>query len=152
MARPRRILFFTWRWVLRRFAGVVTELADRGHEVVIVFPGGDERSLPRGLHGVDGVRRTAYAQVSDPHLGRAIALLRHARDYAWYLSPEQAVASHNRRRALSYLVRSATAGASEADPSWPDPALAIGDEDRRALVDALDLLEQRLPPDPGVVD
>src|SRR5438034_331669 len=30
-----RILFFTWRSVLRRFVGVVTELADSGHEVGI---------------------------------------------------------------------------------------------------------------------
>src|SRR3954469_3394783 len=128
MEQPRRILFFTWRWVLRRFVSVVTELAARGHEVVVVFPGGEERSLPGELHGIAGVRRTAYEQVSDPDLGRAIALLRHVRDYAWYLSPEQAVAGHNRRRALGYLVRSATSGASEADPAWPDPVVEVGEE------------------------
>jgi hypothetical protein len=151
VARRKRIVFFTWRWVLRRFGNVVAELDRRGHEVVIAFPRGLQRSLPEGIHGLPHVSRAVYDEVSDPELGRALALLRHARDYAWYLSPDQAVAKHNRRRALGYLVRSASGGTLEADPSWPDPVLSLDEEVRTALAGALDVLERQLPPDPGVV-
>ena len=85
VARPKRIVFFTWRWVLRRFENVIVELADRGHEVVIAFPRGLQRSLPGGIHGLPNVTRAVYDELSDPDVGRAVALLRHARDYAWYL-------------------------------------------------------------------
>ena len=151
MARRKRILFFTWRWVLRRFGNVVAELDARGHEVVIAFPRGLQRSLPEGIHDLHRVRRAVYDEVSDTEVGRALALLRHSRDYAWYLSPEHAVAAHNRRRALNYLVRSASAWTREADPAWPDPPLALDEEVRASVAASLETLERLIPPDPGVV-
>jgi hypothetical protein len=151
MAQRKRIVFFTWRWVLRRFENVVVELAGRGHEIVVAFPRGLQRSLPEGIHGVAGVRRAVYDEVSDPEVGRALALLRHARDYTWYLSPEHAVAAHNRRRALNYLVRSASGWTREADPAWPDPVLSVDEEIRGSVAASLETLEELIPPDPGVV-
>src|SRR5438105_2458385 len=56
----RRILFFTRRWVLRRFVSAVAELERRGHEVVVVFARGHERSLPGELR-LPGISRTARA-------------------------------------------------------------------------------------------
>jgi hypothetical protein len=147
-----RILFFTWRWALRRFEDVIAELAGDGHEVVIVSRRGDKRPLPKVLREYPLVTRAVYDEVSDPEFGRAIAVLRHLRDYAWYLSPEQEVASFNRRRALDSLLRSATGGTGESDPSWPDPVLAFEPEQQAALSDALGELDSRIPPDPGVVE
>jgi hypothetical protein len=147
----KRIVFFTRRWVLRRFAGALAELERRGHEVVIAFASGQQRSLPRELR-LPGVRKASYDAVSDAGAGRAAALLRHSRDYLWYLAPEQAVGSHNRRRALAFLVRSAFDGRTDVDPTWPDPVVNLGEDDRTALEEALALLEHRLPADPAVVE
>src|SRR5215467_12337929 len=151
MAGRKRIVFFTWRWVLRRFEDVVIELDRRGHEVVIAFPRGLQRSLPKGIHGLPNVRRAVYNEMSGPEVARAVALLRHARDYAWYLAPEHAVASHNRRRALNYLVRSASGWTREADPDWPDPIIDVDEETRASVHASLETLEGLIPPDPGVV-
>lgn len=151
MAQRKRIVFFTWRWVLRRFENVVGELSARGHEVVIAFPRGLQKSLPKRTHDLDHVRRAVYDEISDPEVGRALALLRHARDYAWYLAPEHAVAAHNRRRALTYLVRSASGWTREADPAWPDPVISVDEELRASVAASLETLEQLIPPDPGVV-
>jgi hypothetical protein len=147
-----RILFFTWRWALRRFEDTVAELAGDGHEVVIVYRRGDRRPLPKALREYPLVTRAVYDEVSDPEFGRAIGLLRHLRDYAWYLSPQQEVGSFNRRRALDSLLRSATAGAVQADPSWPDPVVELEPEQQSALSDALAELDRCIPPDPKVVD
>jgi hypothetical protein len=147
-----RILFFTWRWALRRFEGALAELARDGHEISVVFRRGDRRPLPKVLRAYPSIERAVYDEVSDPEFGRAIALLRHLRDYAWYLSPEQEVGSFNRRRALDSLLGSATAGARSSDPSWPDPVLALGPDEQRAFSDALAELDRLIPPDPGVVE
>jgi hypothetical protein len=151
VAGRKRIVFFTWRWVLRRFEGVVAELAGRGHEVVIAFPRGLQRSLPGSIHDLRNVRRAVYDEVSDPDTGRALALLRHARDYTWYLAPDHAAAAHNRRRALTYLVRSASNRTREADPAWPDPIVSLDEDVRAALASSLETLERLVPPDPGIV-
>src|SRR5438876_2763329 len=150
--RRMRILFFTWRWALRRFEDVIAELAADGHEIVIVSRRGDKRAVPKALREYPLVTRAVYDEVSDPEFGRAIAFLRHLRDYAWYLSPQQEVASFNRRRALDSLLRSATGGLRESDPSWPDPVVTLHPEQQTALSDALGELDGRIPPDPGVVE
>jgi hypothetical protein len=98
------------------------------------------------------VTKASYDEISDPELGRSVALLRQARDYLWYLSPEQEVGSHNRKRALNHLVRSATDGRKDADPDWPDPLVDIADTDRVTLDDALARLEGALRPDDGLVE
>lgn len=152
MAKRKRIVFFTWRWVLRRFENVVVELADRGHEIVIAFPRGIQRSLPKGVHDLPNVTRAVYDEVADPDVGRALGLLRHARDYAWYVSPQQAAAVHNRRRALAYLVRSISGGTREPDPAWPDPLLSLDESTRVSLDASLATLESLVPPDPGVLE
>ena len=151
MARRRRILFFTRRWILRRFATTIAELERRGHEVVIAAPRGQQRSLPQELRR-PGITNASYDEISDPEAGRALALLRQTRDYLWYLGPEQEVGSHNRRRALEHLVRSASAGRTGADPAWPDPVVDLAEDDRVMLDEALGLLETRLQPDEGVVE
>src|SRR5712691_11747759 len=120
-----RILFFTWRWTLRRFEDVIAELAGNGDEVVIVYRRGDKRPLPKVLREYPLVEHAVYDEVSDPEFGRAIAVLRHLRDYAWYLSPQQEVGSFNRRRALDSLLQSATDNARGSDSSWPDPVVAL---------------------------
>jgi hypothetical protein len=146
----RRILFFTRRWILRRFVSAIGELDRRGHEVVVAYARGQQKPLPAELR-LPGVSRRSYDEFEDPATARAVALLRHTRDYLWYLTPEQEVGSHNRRRALGHLVRTASAGARDAEPSWPDPVLALGEDDRAALDAALGHLERRLPADPAVV-
>ena len=144
-------MFFTRRWVLRRFEDVFVELAREGHEIVVGGPNGDSRTLPKRLRNA-GVRREAYDEAVTPERGYAVALLRHARDYLWYLSDEQRVGSFTRRRALNWLVDSATAGTRRADLSWPDPIVHIDEADRVALDQHLAALEARIPPDPGVLD
>jgi hypothetical protein len=147
-----RILFFTWRSVLRRFVGVVGELAAEGHEVVIASPSHKPHGLPKPLAAHPGVRLIAYDEVSDASFGRAIALLRQTRDYAWYLSPEQRVASFSRKHALNRLMGVATDGTRRVDPSWPDPVLELDSGELDAVGDALAELERLIPPDPGIVD
>jgi hypothetical protein len=147
-----RILFFTWRSVLRRFVGVVGELTAEGHEVVVMSPSHKARALPRPLAKHPGVRLVSYDEISDAGFGRAIATLRQTRDYAWYLSPQQRVASFSRRHALDRLVKVATAGALGADPAWRDPVLELDTDDLLAVGDALAQLERRIPPDPGIVE
>jgi hypothetical protein len=147
-----RILFFTWRSMLRRFVDVVAEVAERGHEVVIASPAQKPRGLPKELLGTPRVELVPYDEVSDAARGRAITLLRHARDYAWYLSPQQKVASFNRRRALDWLVWSASGRTRHADPSWPDPVVTLTPDDQATVDAALGALDARIPPDPGVLE
>jgi hypothetical protein len=146
-----RILFVTKRLTLKRFVGVVRELCRQGNEVVIGFPRGPHDRAPRRLRDVPGVSVVQYDEISDERYGAALGLLRHVRDYAWYLSPELEVASFNRRRALDWVVRSASGGAVHADPAWPDPVLRIEPDARAHLESCLAELEERLPPDPGVL-
>jgi hypothetical protein len=146
-----RVLFFTWGSILRRYTGVVTELAAGGHEVVIASPSHVHRRLRKELRGLPRVRTVAYEEVADPAFGRAIALLRQTRDYAWYLSPAHRVASFNRRSALGRLVRIATNGAMNADDTWPDPIVELETSELQAVDGALAELDSQIPPDPGVV-
>jgi hypothetical protein len=147
-----RILLSTWRYTLRRVAGVVLELSAQGHEAVVAYPSGRKPKLSHRLRDVPGVRLELYDEVSDPDFGRALALLRQARDYAWYLSPEQRVAYFNRTRALDNLVRTASGGALRADRSWPDPAVPVDPEVAATVDELLGGLDAALPPDPGVVE
>ena len=80
--QPTRILFFTWRSLLRRFVDTVVELADASHEVVIASPSQMPLKLPKRLRSSPRVRLAVYDEVSDPEYGRAIATLRQTRDYA----------------------------------------------------------------------
>jgi hypothetical protein len=147
-----RVLFFTWPSVLRRYAELVSELAGGGHEVVVASPSTERQKLPDELRAVPGVRLVGYEEVSDPAFGMGIGLLRNTRDYLWYLSAEQRESSFNRRHALDRLVHRATTDGRQADPSWPDPVLALSPEECAALDATLDELERRIPPDPGVVE
>jgi hypothetical protein len=146
-----RVLFFTWPSVLRRYAELVSELAGGGHEVMIASPSTERQKLPDELRAVPGVGLVGYDEVSDTAFGMGIGLIRNTRDYLWYLSSEQRDSSFNRRHALDRLVRRATGDGRQADPSWPDPILALSSEERAALDANLDELERRIPPDPGVV-
>jgi hypothetical protein len=146
------VLFSTWRSNLRRYADVVACLAADGHEVVIASPAQKQRDLPPELQGRSGVRTVSYDEVADPEFGRAIGLLRNARDYLWYLSPAQRLAVFNRRQALDRLVRGASAGTCRADPAWPDPVLDLNEERRASLEASLGELDEAIPPDPGVLE
>jgi hypothetical protein len=146
-----RILFFTWRAVLRRYGDVVKELVHGGHEVVIASPAQVHRRLPGELRELQ-VRDFGYEEMSDPERGRAIRLLRNTRDYLWYLSPEQEAASFNRRHALDRLIRGVTAGDRGGDRSWPDPIVQPDPEVRITLDAAFATLERQIPCDPGIVE
>ena len=146
-----RILFSTWRSVLRRYGDMVKELVEAGHEVVIASPAHVHRRLPAELRDLR-LQNIAYDEMSDPERGRAIRFLRNARDYLWYLSPEQQIASFNRRQALDRLIRGVTAGQGRADPSWPDPLLQLDPEARISLDTALGAVERQIPCDPGIVE
>ena len=142
-----RAHFFTWRYTLRRFVGVGRALVDAGHDVVVAVPRDRKQKLPARL------RRAAieaYDEVSEPTLGEGLALIRQARDYAWYLSPEQRVASFNRRRALQNLLQTASGGAVHANPDWPDPALDVEPGCAAALDRTLGALDKWIPADTGV--
>jgi hypothetical protein len=146
-----RVLFFAWNWALARFVDVVTELAEGGHEVVIASPSDRAKKLPKSLRRA-GIELVVYDEVSDPAYGRAIALLRDARSYAWYLAPAHRLASFNRQGSLKYLVESATGGARETDRSWPDPLVPLTGEEQALMEAALTELEGRIPPDPQIVE
>jgi hypothetical protein len=150
--RGTQVLFFTWPAVLRRYAELVAELVSGGHEVVVASPSSERQKLPQKLRALPGVRLVGYEEVSDAAFGTGIGLLRNTRDYLWYLSAGQRAASFNRRHALDRLVRRATADGRQADPSWPDPILALSSEERDTLDAMLDELDRRIPADPGVVD
>src|SRR5207302_9632369 len=80
------ILFFTSRPEIRHFIGAVQLLAAEGHEVVIASPRKRRgKRLPRPLRETERVRLDEYDEVSHERFGEAILLLRHARNYAWYL-------------------------------------------------------------------
>src|SRR5438128_883975 len=147
-----RILFFTWPAILRRYADVVTNLVTEGHEVVVASPVHMARNLPRSLRALPLIQAIAYDEASDPAFGRAIGVLRNTRDYLWYLSPTQQVASFNRRKALDRLVHRATGEDRRPDPSWPDPVLQLDLDAQSALDAALAGLEQLIPPDSGLLD
>ena len=145
-------LFFTWPVILRRYEGMVAELAAAGHEVVIASPARKHRPLPKALGLLPGVRGVGYAEVSDENRGRTLGLLRNARDYLWYLTPEQESASFNRRQALDRMLRRATEGAVGSEPAWPDPVIRPGEGARRLLDESLAALDAAIPADPGIVE
>src|SRR5207244_2100958 len=84
--------------------------------------------------------------------GRALTLLRRARNYAWYLAPELSVTAFSRRRALNQLTRLVTGTGPGVDPSWPDPIVDLPPDVQAGLERAFAELERRLPPDPGIVE
>jgi hypothetical protein len=130
----------------------VLELARRGAEIVIATPSNErERSAADALLASPRVTFEQYDEFTDEDPARAMELLRRARDYCWYLGPEHRVASFNRKRALDRLVEVALAR-SRAPASWPDPLLKIDPGVQAGLEDLLGGLEQRLPPDPGIVE
>jgi hypothetical protein len=143
-----RAYFFTWRYAIRRFVGVGRTLTDAGHELVVAIPRDRKQKLRTWLRR--GATIEAYDEVSDAAFGEALALLRQTRDYAWYLSPEQQVASFNRRRALANLMQTASAGAIHASPDWPDPAIPVEADQVAALDAVLGALDEWIPPDRGV--
>ncbi len=143
-----RVYFFTWRYAIRRFVGVGRTLTDAGHELVVAIPRDRKQKLRTWLRR--GATVEAYDEVSDAAFGEALALLRQTRDYAWYLSPEQQVASFNRRRALANLMQTASAGAIHASPGWPDPAIPVEADQAAALDAVLGALDEWIPPDRGV--
>ena len=144
-----RILFFTPRWVLRHFDNVVVELAGRGHEVVIAMT---HQRLPKRMRLQPGVRRELYDDRPDRDRAQAVDLLRRTRDYVWYLSGEQDVATLNRRRALDALVQGASQKAREAEPSWPDPIVAMPPDAQATIDAALGEIDSRIPPDREMVE
>src|SRR5207244_12529026 len=135
----------TWRSPLERFTDVVGELAGRGHEVVVASPAQKPRTLPEGLRDTPGVELVSYDEVSDESRAGALALLRRTRDYVWYLSPKQPVASFNRRRSLDWLAWTASGQAHGANPAWPDPLLTLEPEDQTTVDDALGQIDARIP-------
>jgi hypothetical protein len=145
-----RILFSTWRSVLRRYSDAIKELREDGHEVMIASPPQVHRRLPGELRGL-GIENVAYTEMSDPERGRALRFLRNTRDYLWYLSPAQERASFNRRQALERLVCGVTDGEAGADPSWRDPIVELDPDQRRVLDAALAAVDAEISPDPGVV-
>src|SRR5207302_7698141 len=76
-----RVLFFTWRSSLRRFVDMAIELDRLGHDVVIAYPSTRRQALPKPLRKASAARLAVYDESSRPELGRAIAVLRQARDY-----------------------------------------------------------------------
>jgi hypothetical protein len=147
-----RIVLFTKLLTVGRFVDLVVELADRGAEVVVATPARErERPIPEALPAAPGVRLERYAEFEDEGFGRAVNLLRHTRDYLWYLRPEHRVATFSRKRALDRLLKAASRNGRGADPSWPDPPIDLDPALRGRLEDMLDELEACLPPDPGVV-
>ncbi len=146
-----RILFFTKILTLPPFVDVVLELAGRGAEIVVASPSDErEREVDPALLASPAVRFISYDETADETAGRAAELLRRARDYCWYLAPEHAVASYNRRRALDRFVEVAF-DVDRAPKSWPDPLIALRPEAQAALERMLGVLERQLDPDPGVV-
>src|SRR6185312_3612247 len=138
-ARPGRmtkILFATRRREHRRFVALIGELAKGGHEIVIAFPSSQRQRIKKPLRPYANVRLDAYDEVTTPEYGDAIALLRETRDYGWYLSPGQQVATYNRTRALGQLLTTATGVEQDAPASWPDPAVDL-DAAVQATLDTL---------------
>ncbi|HEY7690869.1 MAG TPA: hypothetical protein VH816_00870 [Gaiellaceae bacterium] len=146
-----RILVFTKLLTVGRFLGVVDELASRGHDVVLAFAERErQRPHPEDLLSAPASIRY-YVPFADDARRRSLDLLQRARDYAWYLEPAHEVASFSRRRALERLVRAASGHRRGADPSWPDPVVALEPDLVARLGELLDELERQVPADPGVV-
>jgi hypothetical protein len=147
-----RILFCTRRRHHRHFVPLLDELGRRGHEIVLAFPSPQKVRIKGILRNRPNITALTYDEVSAPRFADAVALLRHLRDYGWYLSPEQEIATYNRHRALEQLLETAGGGTIAADPSWPDPPVQVDQSMRRRLDAELGGLDLALPPDPGVVE
>lgn len=146
-----RVLFFSKVLTLVPFVDVVLELAERDAEVVIALPTNEkERDLPDAVAAHPRIRLEPYEEFTDARAARGAELLRRARDYCWYLGPEHAVASFNRRRALNRFTEVAF-GRTRAPESWPDPLIALKPERQAALDGLLAAVEEQLAPDPGIV-
>ena len=146
-------MFFTRRWVLRRFEDVLVELAARG-------PRDRHRRPERRL--ADAAEAAARARASGA--SRTTRRSRSSAATRWRSSvtpattsgtcrPEQQVGSFTRRRALNWLVDSAD-GRTRGRPTRPGPtrSSAWPKADRLALDAHLAALEDRIPPDPGVLE
>jgi hypothetical protein len=146
-----RILFFSKLLTLPPFVDLLLELAARDAEVVVALSTNErERAVDPRLLAAPSVRFERYEEFTDESAARSAELLRRARDYCWYLAPEHAVASFNRRRALNRFTEVAF-GRTRAPASWRDPLLALKPERQAALDELLAGLERQLQPDPGIV-
>src|SRR4051812_45922744 len=97
-----RILFFTKLLTLPPFVDLMLELAERGAEIVVALTANErERTVDPALLASPAIRFERYEEFTDEQAARSRELLRRARDYCWYLAPEHAVASFNRKRALN---------------------------------------------------
>ena len=147
-----RILLFTWPARLQRFLDVLGELAVAGHELVLAVPSNRPSDLPANLARLPGLSVVTYDESPDPEAAHTKTLLRLAHDYVWELEPAARGAEFNRRRALDFLVRELTRGAQGADESWPDPVVDLPQAEVDAFRVALRALEERLPPEPHLVE
>jgi hypothetical protein len=152
-----RILFVTWYpGYMRYYDGLIAELADRGHEVVVAFT--NETKQAEGLEALDSrggrvVRTARVPKRRDPY-EPAASTLRKVADYSRYLHPRYADADHLRRRhekfipprfrfltrlppvdaRLLQLVHRALAALERAVPSSPEVDRWVGDARPDVLV------------------
>jgi hypothetical protein len=136
------LVFVTKASRLRHHVHVLLELAERGHEIEIVFSARDGGQLDAPLAGAAGVRTTQLERGWDPATSDALRTIRQARDYLRFLEPPLDTAASNRARALDRLL--ATAPALSALRGWG--ALA----DVASLRTLIRTLEAAIPPDPAV--
>lgn len=141
-------VFHNTAYYLRYYATALTELSDRGHELVLAHPDRvAEVHVPRPLRNRNGVSTALYPKKREDGLEPSVRFLRAARDFARYQTPELRSAHANRRRSFERLLRAVVGKARSLAFEGDVPDLAYGVDDWTTLDGLFRDLEGLVPPD-----
>src|SRR5712691_7370495 len=94
-------------YYLRYYETALTALSDRGHELVLIRPDRfSEVKVPKTLRERKGVSTALYPMTRGDGLEKSARIVRAARDFARYQTPELSMAHASRQRAFERLLRS----------------------------------------------
>lgn len=151
-----RVLFvIKQRNYVRTFAGVIRELAARGHHVSLAWQDRNTE-VPEELSDCANLTITTCHSKRSDQWRKTAPLVRRASDYLRYLEPSYHGASKLRARAFEKLFHTLPAADDEdegrtAEAGWSEIALALSEPERRRLRELTTLVEQVIPPDPGTL-
>ena len=134
---------------LRPFVDTVRTLAGRGHRITIAWYAGPDRTGDSIVERFADLPTVQFRTVPSERSIRSteVGLVRRSRNYLRYLDGPFRRSAKLRQRSLAKLVR-LVKDSVEADASWSDAALVLGQREVVRLKDTLAYLESLIPPDP----